>query len=324
MRVLIILLFFKVFSFGQSKKEKIIILTNRVDSLNFEIKKITNKIDSVKNQSIEKIKLQQQERINNLNSFKTQKNNLESEIINLKFLNKNNEERKNQIINEINNINGSIRYINNEIENLNLKIQISKYNTVLINNQEWMEEDIKTTIYNDGSSIFEANSAVEWENYGKNQLGCFRKLKNGTFLYNGYAVLNTKGILPTGYVLPSLNQFNELISFLGGGNSNDGDATKSLVSYPIFLEEWVGNQKDGWLEFKEIKTNGKSGFNARKGGSVDELGSSGEGNCSYWWTSTIDADNLIVVDIGYCSQYMGGGNGPYNLKFGFAVRGIKK
>lgn len=324
MRVLLILLFFTAFSFGQSKKEQIIILTKKVDSLNFEINKTTNKIDSINNLTKEKISIQQQERINNRNSFKTQKNNLESEITNLKFLSKNNEETKNQIINEINNINGSIRDINKEIENLNLKIQISKYNTVLINNQEWMEEDIKTRIYNDGSPIFEAKSVDAWESYCKNQLGCFRKLKNGTFLYNGYAVLNTKGILPIGYVLPSFNQFNQLISFLGGGDSRTGNATKSLVSYSIFVEEWVGNQNDGGLEFKEVKTNGKSGFNARNGGYVDELGYSGEGNCSYWWTSTADADNLIVVDIGYCSQYMGSGNGPYNLKCGFAVRGIKK
>ena len=67
MRVLLISLFFTAFSFGQSKKEQIIILTKKVDSLNFEINKTTNKIDSINNRTKEKISIQQQERIINRN-----------------------------------------------------------------------------------------------------------------------------------------------------------------------------------------------------------------------------------------------------------------
>ena len=89
------------------------------------------------------------------------------------------------------------------------------------------------------------------------------------------------------------------------------------------MEEWVGEGEDGGLEDVEIKSNGKSGFNAIKGGFVYNNGSLGnQGNCSYWWTSSKQGENADVVDIGYCSQDLGGGDGNYSFSFGFAVRGI--
>lgn len=33
---------------------------------------------------------------------------------------------------------------------------------------------------------------------------------------------------------------------------------------------------------------------------------------------------MIVVDIGWCSQDLGGGKGAYPKSFGFAVRSLKK
>jgi uncharacterized protein (TIGR02145 family) len=197
--------------------------------------------------------------------------------------------------------------------------------TINIDHEEWMTEDINVTTYNNGDPIYEASSESEWKQCGNKKQGCYRKLNNGTFVYNGFAVFDSRGILPIGYALPTYNQYSKLFTFLGGGDSPSGAATKSLATYPIYLEEWIGDEETGGLEEIEIKTNGLSGFNARKGGFVYDHGAIGsEGNCSYWWTSTSQGQEKIVVDIGYCSQDLGGGKGNYPPTYGFAVRAIKK
>lgn len=196
--------------------------------------------------------------------------------------------------------------------------------SVKIGDQEWMTEDIKTTVYNNGEPIFEAKKASNWIKYGAKKVGCYRILKNGTYVYNGYAVNDKRGIIPPGFILPSKDQFKKLMNYLGGGEANVGKATKSMATYSIKIEDFVDDENGGGLVEIEVKTNGKSGFNAKRGGFVyNHGGMDNEGNCSYWWTSSKQEDNADVVDIGYCSQDIGGGEGNFPLSYGFAVRGIK-
>ena len=195
--------------------------------------------------------------------------------------------------------------------------------TLKIGDQEWMTEDIKTIIYNNGDTIYEAKTEKQWKNYKDKKEGCYRKLHNGTYLYNGYAINDKRGVLPADFIIPEYEHFNQLLQFLGGGNSQSGKATQSLAKYPIFIEDWVGDQETGGLEDVETKTNGTSGFKAVKGGFVYDHGVSSEGNCSYWWTSSTERAKNIVIDIGYCSNDLGGGQGIYPLSYGFALRAIK-
>ena len=196
--------------------------------------------------------------------------------------------------------------------------------SIKIGQQEWMTDDINSSVYNNGDPINEAKSDKQWKDYGNKKIGCYRKLSNGTYVYNAFAVNDNRGIIPSGFILPTYDQFNQLLKFLGGGDAQSGKATKSMATYPIYIEDWVGDQETGGLEEVEIKTNGNSKFNAKKGGFVYDFGTTGEGNCSYWWTASSEGINMIVVDIGYCSQDLGGGKSSYAKTYGFAVRGIKK
>ena len=204
--------------------------------------------------------------------------------------------------------------------------------TIKIGQQEWMAKDINTISYSNGEHINEAKSEKKWKEYGENKLGCYRKLSNGTFVYNGFAIKDKRGIVPIGFAIPTYNQYNKLITFLGGGDSLSGKATKSLATYSIFIQELVerrfknGNidENNSGVELFEIKSNGNSGFKAKKGGGVYDHGAGIEGNCSFWWTSSYEGQDKIVVDIGNCSQDLGGGSYPYPPTFGFAIRAIKK
>lgn len=196
--------------------------------------------------------------------------------------------------------------------------------SVKIGGQEWMTEDIKTTVYNNGDPIFEAKNERKWVEHGAKKVGCYRILKNGTYVYNGYAVNDERGIIPLGFILPSESQFKRLRAKLGGGDSGSGKATLSMASYSIILQDMVEGEEGEDFVDVEIKSNGRSGFNAKRGGFVYKEGGLGnEGNCSYWWTSSTQGKSAYVVDIGYCSQDIGGGEGNFPFTYGFAVRALK-
>jgi uncharacterized protein (TIGR02145 family) len=201
--------------------------------------------------------------------------------------------------------------------------------TVIIGSQTWMAEDIRVIKYNNGDPIFQAKSEEDWIYYGNLKKGCLYILNNGIILYNGYALNDPRGILPAGYRLPSYSDFAKLFEYLGGGESMIGTSTLSLATYPIYIDEWVGDQETGELGMVEVQTNGNSGFNAAMGGLIYDNGSGSMGlspeasNCSYWWTSSFENGQRIGVDIGYCSQDAGGGKANYPVAFGLAIRAIK-
>jgi len=92
----------------------------------------------------------------------------------------------------------------------------NKYKTVIIGNQEWMAENLKTVTYNDGSTVYQ--SAVDyiiipipmdfvWYNRDisyKSEYGA---------LYSWFAVKKS-GLCPTGWHIPSLGEWFEMIHTL--------------------------------------------------------------------------------------------------------------
>lgn len=93
------------------------------------------------------------------------------------------------------------------------------YNTINIGSQCWMLENLKTTHYNDGTTIPNTTANLSWKNL---RTGGFCFYENDTSnnamygkLYNWYAV-NTNKLSPTGWHIPSNDEWNILIEYLGG------------------------------------------------------------------------------------------------------------
>lgn len=196
--------------------------------------------------------------------------------------------------------------------------------TIKIGEQEWMLADINATAYNNGDAIPEATTAKQWTGYASKKEGCYRKLTNGAVLYNGFAMSDARGLVPAGFQIPTQDDFKQLIKFLGGGNSQSGKATKAMAGYTFTMEEWIEGKDGPDIKNVTVKGTGSEGFNAQKGGYIYDHGESNEGSCSYWWTYTKEGKDYAIIDIGYCSQDLGGGSGIYSAAYGFAVRAIKK
>ncbi len=99
------------------------------------------------------------------------------------------------------------------------------YHTVVIGNQVWIVENLKTTRYNDGTSIPLVTGNTEWINlttpgYCWYDNDITNKETYGA-LYNWYAVQTNK-ICPAGWHVPSDSEWTALTDFLGGESTAGG------------------------------------------------------------------------------------------------------
>ena len=106
------------------------------------------------------------------------------------------------------------------------------YSTVVIGNQEWMAEDLKTTHFQNGDYIFE--SGLYSGEYG--------------YFYNDASAYDSRGVCPDGFHTPNQNDWEILEEFL---NPDEGCKMKDT-------ENWEPSES-------AINTN-ESGFTAQPSG----------------------------------------------------------
>jgi uncharacterized protein (TIGR02145 family) len=104
------------------------------------------------------------------------------------------------------------------------------YKTIRIGTQTWMTQNLKTTKYNDGTSIPIVTDAISWSNLSTGAC-CWqnndpaRKVTYGV-LYNWY-VVNTGKLCPNGWHVPSDAEWTTLTDYLGGENIAGGKLKES-------------------------------------------------------------------------------------------------
>jgi uncharacterized protein (TIGR02145 family) len=149
------------------------------------------------------------------------------------------------------------------------------YNTITIGTQEWMAENLKTTKYNDGTTpIPNLITNVDWYS---TTTGAYCNYNNSAGnstvygkLYNWYAITDNRKLCPTGWHIPSLDEWSTLIDYLGGTDV----ATKKLMEGGN--SHWTG-----------ISGTNESGFTALPGGFREHTAYFlGVGVYGKWWSST--------------------------------------
>ncbi len=143
--------------------------------------------------------------------------------------------------------------------NINLKSGIididgNVYSTVQIGQQIWMAENLKTTTYNNGTSIDLVTDNASWEN---NTTGAYCWYDNNEFayadtygaLYNWHA-LKSANLCPDGWHVPNYDDWVEVIDYLGG-DSIAGGKMKTMGN-----DHWHTN----------VGASNESGFSGLPGG----------------------------------------------------------
>lgn len=118
-------------------------------------------------------------------------------------------------------------------------IEGNLYNTVEIGTQCWMKDNLKTTTYNNNTAIPNVTNPNLWINL---TTGAYVWYNNDSTwkdiygaLYNWYATIDPNGLCPAGWHVPSLNEFQNLINYIGGAASPHGNELKSCrqVNSPL-------------------------------------------------------------------------------------------
>jgi uncharacterized protein (TIGR02145 family) len=209
-------------------------------------------------------------------------------------------------------------------------IEENIYNTVLIGNQCWMKENLKTTKYRNGNYIsYPGSNNTTWAN---NTCGAYAWYANDDVwrdiygaLYNWHAVNSYYGLCPNGWHVPSDDEWSQLIGFIGGSGSPSGNKLKSCrqISSPLggdcntFIHpRWVMHSTNyGTDEF---------GFSALPGGARHTDGNFYDlfGTVGQWWSSTqVNTDLSRRRFISYSNGNIGQ---DHNYKkLGLSVRCIK-
>ncbi|MCO5230672.1 MAG: hypothetical protein M9958_05910 [Chitinophagales bacterium] len=155
----------------------------------------------------------------------------------------------------------------------------NKYATIQIGFQTWMAENLRTTKYNDGTSIPFVLDHSEWINLSTGAYTIYDYSPENEpiygKLYNQYAVMTGK-LCPKGWHIPTEEQWQQLQTYLGGQNNAGG----SLKSTGTIL----------W-EYPNTGATNQSGFSALPGGYRTNIsyqtGSFYDLNrYGYWWSSS--------------------------------------
>lgn len=195
------------------------------------------------------------------------------------------------------------------------------YKTVVIGNNRWMAENLKTTAFNDGTDISCVEKQSDWISLNYGAYSCYKNNKNyaDTFglLYNWYAV-NSGKLCPIGWRVPSDEEWKIL-----EGNVDS--------KFSIGDTEWDKSGLRGFDAGQRLKSvNGwrpgvtgtdDFGFSALPGGEHLSHFYAG-GSSGFWWSSTeASTSSAYYRSLIYSFELVARDTHPKRM--GFSVRCIK-
>ena len=188
----------------------------------------------------------------------------------------------------------------------------NEYGTVLIGNQVWMSENLKVTKYKDGTAIPTGHSNSVWSNLSSGAYAVYDDDDVNTdtygFLYNWYAVDDSRIIAPDGWHVPTDDEWTTLTDYLGGTSVSGGKMKETGT------EHWSSPNTDATNE---------SGFTALPGGYRSTNGSYGnQGYYGYFWSSTENNSDTAWYRVLHYN-YSDVSRSSSNKRYGFSLRCVR-
>jgi uncharacterized protein (TIGR02145 family) len=223
----------------------------------------------------------------------------------------------------------------------------NQYPSILLNGNEWMQNNLNVSKYRNGDSIPEVTDATEWSNL---TTGAWRYIANDPAygkLYNWYAVNDPRGLAPQGWHVSTDSEINSLITFLGGNDVAGGRMKGGSWGYTD-VSGAPCNSNTFSFQYYEI-----SGFKALGGNQVSDIGVtqcaydcytppvfmgynngipyyspsnyfclSQTGSSGNWWSAT-EVDSTTANHIGLTIDSTSVTAAASDKKFGYSVRCVK-
>lgn len=187
------------------------------------------------------------------------------------------------------------------------------YKTVTIGTQTWMAENLRTTKYNDGTTIPNITDNYEWGGLSTGAYCNYNNTSNTdtiiTYgrLYNWYTIKTGK-LAPKGWHISTNNEWSQLIDYLGGISVAGGKLKEIGTTH--------------WYNPNTGATN-ESGFTALPGGYRNKYGSFYYiGDIIHLWTSSESSASFPIYY--YVSRSFSSIEGSNSSKeLGYSVRCVK-
>ena len=187
------------------------------------------------------------------------------------------------------------------------------YNTVTIGNQCWTTENLKTTKYRNGDPLQNVTDNAAWSalstggySWYNNDAATYQSPYGA--LYNWYSVADSRQLCPSGWHVPTYDEWTILVDYLGGG---------PLASYKL---KEAGTAH--WPSPNTGATN-SSGFTGLPNGYRAAQGAFIEiGNYGGWWSSTATSETY-AIDRALDNNSAGVWLIQDDKRFGFSVRCVK-
>jgi uncharacterized protein (TIGR02145 family) len=159
------------------------------------------------------------------------------------------------------------------------------YKTIVIGTQEWMAENLNTSIYRNGDTIPIGLTVSDWANSINIQLGVSAFYDNDSIyacphgrLYSWFVCVDSRQLCPSGWHVPNDEEWEIIVSYLGG---DDMAGNMMKTSSEIY---WSGESVTGSNE---------SGFSGTAAGRRFYEGfDDSYGEYAYWWSISESATNF--------------------------------
>ena len=187
------------------------------------------------------------------------------------------------------------------------------YPTITVGGMVWTSENLRTTRYKDGSPITTGMTNAAWGGTTTTNIGAYAvyndvATNNPVYgkLYN-WAAVNTGRLAPTGWHVPSRDEWSTLANALGGFSVAGGKlkSTSTLWTAP------------------NTGADNSSGFGGLPGGYRGTSGNyAAQGNTGYWWASSernTTQGDYISLDNSFASFASNGAT----KSFGYSVRCVR-
>ncbi len=181
------------------------------------------------------------------------------------------------------------------------------YHTIYIGTQQWMVENLKVNHYRNGESIPNVTDNTEWLNLTSGACCDYNNTPGNSVtygkLYNYYAIRDDRNIAPTGWRIPTEDDWTELSEYLGG----------RLVA--------GGKLKEmGTIHWTSPNTgaSNETGFTALPGGCRISGAFNFTGIYGYWWANeTVPTYQIMQFDNSKLDRY------PCVENWAFSIRCLK-
>jgi len=217
-------------------------------------------------------------------------------------------------------------------------IESNSYHTITLGDKEWTSENLRTSKFNDGRSIFHAKNIQEWDSANKYNIPAwtnynFDELMDKKYgkIYNYAVMLDSVGVAPTGWSIPTIRNYYEFLN----SNKIHADITTKEKYIPTKTDgsndaEFLRSHLYPWtfdcerlysLEryYPIDKGTNETGFSALPGGYIlagqESTFFTSENTNSGWWAKNKNA--MIILD--HEEVFLGN----YQFNPGFYIRLIK-